>query len=182
MIVRTARLRLEPIGPKHATDLWQLHNDAAVAEWYGGTWSREEAADYAVNAHHAWQTDGVHKWMAFDKVTDRLVGRGGLSWRQFPAGMRLEVGWALHHHAWGQGYATEIGRAALAHAFDTLEAAEVVAYTEVHNTRSRQVMERLGMRYAYDILGRGLVAGHAGLYDDAPFALYIINRADWRNR
>ena len=31
----TERLRLEPIGPRHAADLFALLNDPAVAEWYG---------------------------------------------------------------------------------------------------------------------------------------------------
>jgi hypothetical protein len=35
----TDRLRLEPIGPVHAEDLWRLHQDAAVAEWHGGRWT-----------------------------------------------------------------------------------------------------------------------------------------------
>ncbi len=37
------RLRLEPIGPGHARDLWLLFQDPAVAEWYGGTWTLEQA-------------------------------------------------------------------------------------------------------------------------------------------
>ncbi|MEQ7009261.1 GNAT family protein, partial [Actinopolymorpha sp. B17G11] len=37
--------------------------------------------------------------------------------------------------------------ARLAYAFDTVGSSEVVAFTERHNTRSRAVMERLGMTY-----------------------------------
>jgi ribosomal-protein-alanine N-acetyltransferase len=58
---------------------------------------------------------------------------------------RLEVGWTLLRERWGEGYATEIGRAALAFAFGDLGADEVVAFTEPHNTRYRRVMERLGL-------------------------------------
>lgn len=32
----TSRLRLEPIGRRHAGDLWRLHQDEAVAPWYDG--------------------------------------------------------------------------------------------------------------------------------------------------
>jgi putative restriction endonuclease len=46
----------------------------------------------------------------------------------------------------GRGYATEIGRFGLDHAFSVLGVEEVVSFTEVHNLRSRAVMERLGMR------------------------------------
>jgi hypothetical protein len=37
-------------------------------------------------------------------------------------------------------------------------------------------MERLGMRYAGEIKARGLIEGNSGEYDDAPFALYAIER------
>jgi hypothetical protein len=32
-----------------------------------------------------WLTDGVHKWMAYDRLTGDLIGRGGLSRVQLAA-------------------------------------------------------------------------------------------------
>jgi RimJ/RimL family protein N-acetyltransferase len=81
---------------------------------------------------------------------------------------------------WGQGYATEIGTAGIRLADDVLRPEEVVAFTEVHNQRSRAVMERLGMRYRGEIRHRGLVEGRPGVHDDAPFALYALSRLDQR--
>jgi RimJ/RimL family protein N-acetyltransferase len=78
----------------------------------------------------------------------------------------------------GRGYATEIGRAGLALAFDELGAEAVVAFTERHNRRSRAVMERLGMRHAGEFVGRGLVEGLDGIHDGAPFALYTVGPSD----
>lgn len=162
----TARLRLEPIGPGHAEDLWRLFQDPAVAEWYG-EWTLEMAQREAARIANAWEADGVHKWMAYDRITGELVGRGGLSQAHIHGQDRLEIGWALHRTFWGYGYATEIGRAGLAFAFDELDADEVVSFTEARNTRSRAVMERLGFHYTQDIL----------LEDGGePFALYILGR------
>jgi hypothetical protein len=111
----------------------------------------------------AWATDGVHKWMAYDRLSGALVGRGGLSRAHVAGQDRLEIGWALLRTCWGHGYATEIGRAGLAFAFDELAADEVVSYTEARNARSRAVMERLGFQYTTDII----------LEDGSePFALY----------
>ena len=32
----TERLRLEPVRPEHAGDLWTLHQDPVVAQWFAG--------------------------------------------------------------------------------------------------------------------------------------------------
>jgi RimJ/RimL family protein N-acetyltransferase len=74
----------------------------------------------------------------------------------------------------GRGYATEIGRAALAWAREHHPELPVVAFTEVHNRASRAVMERLGMRPAGIIRRPGLIESREGVQPDAPFALYRI--------
>jgi RimJ/RimL family protein N-acetyltransferase len=48
----------------------------------------------------------------------------------------------------------------------------VVAFTELHNHRSRAVMRRLGLRFDTVIHRSGLVDGRTGIHPDAPFALY----------
>jgi RimJ/RimL family protein N-acetyltransferase len=184
----TARLRLVPIGPEHAGDLWRLHQDEAVAAWHGGRWSLEDAHRHTAAMAEAWAADGVGKWVAYDRRTGQLVGRGGLSRLgattvaagQIAATLagqewardRLELGWTVRSELWGQGYATEIGRAGLAVAFAELGARQVVAFTERHNRRSRAVMERLGMRYVGEFTGRGLLEGRTGVHEGVPFALY----------
>lgn len=170
----TDRLHLEPIRPRHAADLWLLHQDERIARWYAGRWSRAEATAAAAAMGAAWRADGVHKWIAYRRDTGDLVGRGGLSYTEVAGERRLEIGWAVRGPFWGRGYATEIGRAGLEFAFAELGVAEVVAYTERHNRRSRAVMERLGMRYAGEFRRPGLVAGYAGVRDAAPFALYVL--------
>jgi len=63
-----------------------------------------------------------------------------------PALEDVEVAWHLHPAFWGQGYATEIGRAAAERAFSTgIE--EVFAVVRPGNNRSMAVAQRLGMDY-----------------------------------
>lgn len=145
----TERLRLEPIGLEHVDEVWRLHQYEEIAAWYEGKWSRERAHDSVVRRVEGWRTDGVEKWIAYDRLTGELVGRGGVSIKHVEAGRPPvpEVGWVVRPELWGRGYATEIGAAGLAFAFDDLGVDEVVAFTEVENVRSRAVMERLGMRF-----------------------------------
>jgi RimJ/RimL family protein N-acetyltransferase len=170
----TQRLRLRPIGVEVAAELGELHRDAGIAQWYGGAWSDGEARNRATAMGEQWRNDGVGTWLACDRRSGELVGRGGLSWISLFDRPQLEVGWAVRQSVWGHGFATEIGQAALDLAFDELGADEVIAFTEVHNGRSRRVMERLGLRYRRDFVRPGLVDGSVGIHPDATFALYAI--------
>jgi RimJ/RimL family protein N-acetyltransferase len=172
-VYRTERLRLLPIDARHALELWELHQDKGIARWY--PLSREQALRFAERMESSW-TRGVGKWLAYEKSTGALVGRGGPSWAVVEGTERAEIGWAFRRAVWGRGYATEIGRAGLDYAFSVLGVEEVVSFTEVHNARSRAVMERLGMRYVGRILRPGLIAGSAVVHEEAPFALYRITR------
>src|SRR5690606_10431779 len=171
---RTARLRLTAIGPAHADELHRLYQDPGIAQWAGPALSPAAARDLAAHIGERWRLDGVHKWIAHDRTTGGLVGRGGLSRTALDGEPVLEVGWAVRTPLWGRGYATEMGAEALRFAAQVLGATEVVAFTEVHNRRSRAVVERLGMRYDRAIRRPGLVAGREGVHPDAPFALYRI--------
>jgi RimJ/RimL family protein N-acetyltransferase len=204
----TRRLRLEPIGPANAADLWLVHNDDQVSFWYGNEKpSLEQAEQRARFMGDSWRLHGVHKWIAYDRVSGEVVGRGGLSrtpvdddWGQIYALLPaepwvrvayeigspflahanwLEIGWALRRQFWGCGFASEIGRAGLGFAFDVLGMHAVVSCTVRHNVRSRAVMERIGMRYAGEILSRGIVEGADEEQDDAPFAVCVLLRRDW---
>jgi RimJ/RimL family protein N-acetyltransferase len=205
--VLTDRLRLEPVTRAKADDLWRVHNDDDVAPWYGG-WkpSPAEAAEHAERMGHAWRVHGVHKWVAYDRESGELVGRGGLSrtpvdddWGQIyaflpaepwvrnahaiaePSAVHaswVEIGWALRGRFWGHGYASEIGAAGLTFAFDALGMQAVVSCTVRHNARSRAVMERIGMRYAGEIRSRGSIDGLEGEHEDAPFSVYVLLRGE----
>ena len=147
-----------------------------IARWYAGRWSQEQALRFAEEMERSWRDRGVGKWLAYADPAGAPIGRGGPSLAVVEGEERVEIGWALRRAAWGRGYATEIGRAGLDHAFSVLGVEEVVSFTEVHNARSRAVMERLGMRYIRRIRRPGLIAGSAAVHEAAPFALYRISR------
>jgi RimJ/RimL family protein N-acetyltransferase len=173
----TARLRLEPISPALVHDLWSLHQDPGIAAWNDGPWSHGQADGFAAGTARCWQRHGIGKWIAHDRRSGVLVGRGGPSITGVLGGRHAEIGWAVRRRFWGHGYATEIGAAALDLIDHVLGVDEVIAFTEVHNHRSRAVVERLGMSYRGEIRRPGLVEGTCGIVDDAPFALYALARA-----
>ena len=97
-----------------------------------------------------WRDDGVCQWAAVDLESDRLIGRIGLlrhhDWPIEPD--PIEVGWTLHRDYWGRGLATEGGLASMEIWRERLLKDErLISITAPANTRSRAVMERLGLTY-----------------------------------
>ena len=107
--------------------------------------AESEEQSNRIAAH--WDRHGFGLWAVFTRGAKRMIGFAGL---QHPAWMpddahRVEVGWRLERTAWGKGYATEAGTAALAAGFGTLGLGEVISLIQVGNERSIAVAERLGL-------------------------------------
>lgn len=99
-----------------------------------------------------WALRGHGQWALEERASGRLVGRAGLHQPERVDWPGLEVGWTLHPAAWGNGYATEAGRAAISYAFGVLDRDEVVSIIAGSNTRSQSVARRLGMTWGEDRL------------------------------
>jgi ribosomal-protein-alanine N-acetyltransferase len=137
-----------------------------------------EAIVERVRAH--FDRHGFGWWAAELKETQAFIGFIGLSHIPFEAHFTpaVEIGWRLASAYWGQGYATEGARAALAAAFTQLSLAEIVAITVPANARSRRLMERIGMTHdpADDFDHPRLAEGHPL----RRHVLYRIARAQWQ--
>src|SRR4051794_21677354 len=143
----TARLRGERLGPRHRDVLAPILADPRVGATMGGVASAEEVAEQLAMSAEGWEREGVGYWMFFERATGAPVARGGLSHAEFDARPEVEVGWTVTPERWGEGFATEVGAAAVDVAFGALALPDVVAYTLPHNTASRRVMEKLGFTY-----------------------------------
>ncbi len=98
----------------------------------------------AVLAGH-WQLRGFGMWAVTLRGEDRMIGRAGF---YYPEGWPgFEIGWTLERAAWGQGYATEAARRALAYAFDELGREKVISVIHPENATSIRVAERIGERF-----------------------------------
>lgn len=128
-------------------------------------------------AHFA--AHGWGNWAVERRDSGEFIGFIGLNTprRQLPFCPCVEVGWRLRASAWGQGFATEGGRACLQQAFDTLGLDEVVSFTALGNAPSIAVMQRIGMRNAAaDFEHPGVPEGH-------PLRLHVlyrITRQEWQ--
>jgi RimJ/RimL family protein N-acetyltransferase len=159
-----------------------LNADPDVMEFFPARLSREESDAFvdrieARFAEHGWglwavEVPGVAPFIGFVGLNPMPPG--------VPCSPAVEVGWRLAKEHWGNGYATEGGIAALGVAFDDFGLSEVVSMTSKLNTRSSNVMHRLGMRRspADDFDHPSLPAGHRL----QPHVLYRIDRQAWSER
>ena len=90
---------------------------------------------------------GYASWALERKDTGEFIGYTGLMNTPYETAFTpcVELAWRLDHAHWGKGYAIEAAKRAVQFAFEDLALHELVAFTVPHNTRSRKVMERLGM-------------------------------------
>jgi RimJ/RimL family protein N-acetyltransferase len=99
--------------------------------------------DMAVMAGH-WALKGYGHWVLELRATREVIGRTGLY--HPPDWPALELGWMVGRSHWGNGYAGEGARAAMAWAGDELGADHLISLIADDNLRSQRVAEKLGMK------------------------------------
>jgi RimJ/RimL family protein N-acetyltransferase len=93
----------------------------------------------------------------------------------------LELGYRLRRSAWGQGLATEGGRALVDHAFATIGAERLSARTLERNLASQRVMQKCGLRTAGRFeYPQDLIAGRTK--EERAAVKYALTRAEWRSQ
>ncbi|HEX4944047.1 MAG TPA: GNAT family N-acetyltransferase [Usitatibacteraceae bacterium] len=146
----TSRLRLRPWRESDLEPFAAMNADPRVMEHFPSVQTREESEAVARRIMAKLESQGWGLWALEVVGGEPFIGFTGLAVPTFESWFTpcTEIGWRLARGAWGQGYATEAARAALAFGFGELGLAEIVSFTAVSNRRSAAVMERLGMQRA----------------------------------
>jgi len=123
-----------------------MNADPEVRRFLGPLLTFEQAEAWALNFQDDLDRYGFGRWAVEVRASGEFIGFTGLNQvgEEMPFS-GVEIGWRLARSAWGHGYATEAGRAALEYGFDTIGLPEVVAVTMASNVRSQAVMRRIGM-------------------------------------
>jgi len=180
--LRTERLILRPWRAEDLEPFAALNADDRVTRTLAGSIDRAASDAMAARFSESFSRHGFGYWAVALPGVAPFIGALGLSVPGFDAPFMpaVEIGWRLAFDHWGKGYATEGARAALDYGFNTAGLEEIVSFTAAGNTRSRAVMERLGMRTdPKDDFG------HVRLGPDHPLyhhVLYRLRREDWRGR
>lgn len=147
-IIETERLRLRAAKMRDFDGFAAMWADEETVRFIGGTVrTRSESWIRFIGLPGMWPLMGYGYWIFADRVTDRFVGAGGLSW--FDRGLPLldgvpEAGWAFAADTWGKGYASEAMNAALRWADTVLAASEVRCIINPGHGASERVAAKLG--------------------------------------
>lgn len=139
----TARLTLHRPRLADAAALFAFLGDAAAMAYTVHNPSlRAVRRRIAAHARQA-RRDGFGPW-TIRRQDGTVIGWGGLYTDPCDPGWGVEVGYAFHPAAWGQGYASELVAACTALADGPLGLAELRAFAHPDNHASRRVLEKAG--------------------------------------
>ncbi len=162
--METKRLILRHWEAQDCAPFARLNHDARVMEYFPSPLTRAESDALAGRIEAHFRAHGFGLWAVEIRESGVFIGFAGLCVPAFQAQFTpcVEIGWRLAAEYWGLGLATEAARASVRYAFDTLNLAELLSFTVPANTRSRRVMEKIGMTHnpADDFDHPNLPQGH----------------------
>ena len=144
----SARLRLRPWAEADRVPFAAMHADPLVMQFMPAVLGDDQCSVLVERNLEHWREHGFGLWSLEVKGGPTFVGYAGLLRTSFvaPFTPSVEIDWMLARDAWRQGYAVEAASAICMRAFDVLGIDELVSFTVPENSRSRRVMERLGMK------------------------------------
>ena len=151
-LLATPRLVLRHFEGGDLDDLFAMDSDDRVMRYLGSGMKGRTRAECA---------------QALERMVERAAARpghgllhgslrdgggfvGGCGLFPVPEGDDIEIAYRLPHGRWGQGFATEMSAAVLAHGFADLGLARIVGLTWPENVPSQRVLEKIGMHREAD--------------------------------
>lgn len=174
----TDRLLLRPFTRQDEAIHRLVYADPVVAgRFCGTTRTLEEVREWLI--HRAWQAaeDDLGFWAVVGRGDASLLGLVALQpyvpwwivWEHDPTArhhrLEVELSYALGRSYWGQGYATEAGRALIGYAFERLRLPRIAYGVDRGNLRSVNLMRRLGFRLERNLHPDG-AGGVVGILDN----------------
>ena len=172
--LETDRLRIRPYSEADIPELLPLIGTKEVAATtlrIAHPYTEKDAREFLEFANEPGKV-----WLA---ITLRNDGRqiGGIGLRIEEQHQHAELGYWLGAAHWGQGYATEAGRAMLRFGFEDLQLHRIFATHFKHNPASGSILKKLGMRY------EGCQREHLLKWGElVDSEMYGILRREWERR
>ena len=143
----SARLRYQPVDLAHLDDFHRLVQDPHVLRYLmdGNVFPREWTEQRIRDSQALFQRRGVGLWLAYIRQGDELLGFCGFL--EIPSiHPEPQLVYALFQGFTGQGYATEMGQEAIAHARTQPGLNQIFSGVDAVNAASVRVLDKLGFQ------------------------------------
>lgn len=154
--ITTARLILREIRDEDLEGMYELDSNPNVHRFLGNKpiQSREEAQKIIESVKNQYRERGIGRWAVINKQTNEFMGWSGIrlntEYNMNGYTRYYDIGYRLIERFWGNGYATESGKAAVDYAFNEMHLPELFATTEVNNHASHNALLKIGLHYKAD--------------------------------
>jgi RimJ/RimL family protein N-acetyltransferase len=143
--LETERLLIRSVVAADAVALAALWSDPDVTRHLGGPRDAETVRANVERDARTLPAARLDLWTVIERSSGRLIGSCGLLEKEVDGRAETELVYVLASSAWGQGYATEAGRAIRDHAFHRLGLVRIIALIDPANAASAGVAEKVGL-------------------------------------
>lgn len=171
-VLTTERLTLRHWRDDDRAAFHEINADPSVMATLGPAMSRAESDAFMNRIVQHFDDHGFGVWCV--EHDGRVMGSTGFMVPWFRDG--VEIGWRIRSDHWGRGFASEAARACLSDGFGRLAFDEILSFTAAINTRSRRVMDKIGMQRDCD--GD---FDHPGVPVGDPLRPHVLYRIDRRH-
>jgi RimJ/RimL family protein N-acetyltransferase len=143
----TERLKLRPIEQKDSEAIFKYRSDSITNKYQG--WIPETINDVNDFISKVSPTiDVFDSWFQFaiiENVTKKIIGDVGIHFIDCD-NKQAEIGCTLDKSQHGKGFATEVMKATIDYLFNKLNKHRIIASLDPQNTKSIELVERVGFR------------------------------------
>lgn len=168
IILETERLIVRELEAGDIDALHAITGDPAVVRYVGDgqPLPREGNEKWIAVSQNNYRTKGYGASAIILKANGEFIGYGGII-HAAEHDLQPELIYGFKPAYWGQGLATEFGRAMIEYGFEQHKLPYIIATIDPENTASRHVAEKIGMTH-----------DHTETYDDGEsVAWYIVRNA-----
>jgi [ribosomal protein S5]-alanine N-acetyltransferase len=144
----TQRLRLRQIDATDTDALFAIYSDEETMRFYGEDVHRSSAETRVMigQTHEGYRQRRSIRWGITLKDQNTIIGSCGFHHFNLDS-HHVETGYSLKRAFWGQGIMTEAMRAVLDFGFSELQLHRIEAIIDIANTRSKNLLLKLGFTY-----------------------------------
>ena len=151
-LFKSERLGFRNWHKEDLTEFAKLNADLDVMEHFPKPLTKVETSEFIERLQKHFLKNGYNYFATEILKTGELIGFIGLAYQDYESDFTpaTDIGWRLKKSAWGNGYATEGAKRCLDFAFRELNLDRIISTCTKKNTRSENVMIKIGMEKAVE--------------------------------